>query len=51
MMATWMLDRSHWSDEDFYPVKDRLIEGVTSDTDSVFLVDVGGSKDMTSKNS
>ncbi|KAJ9613243.1 hypothetical protein H2200_003185 [Cladophialophora chaetospira] len=44
MMATWMLDRPHWSGEDFYPVKDRLIEGAATDANSVFLVDVGGSK-------
>lgn len=46
MMATWMLDRPHWSDDDlgFYPVKERLIHGATGDDDSVFLVDVGGSK-------
>ncbi|OAG45589.1 hypothetical protein AYO21_00225 [Fonsecaea monophora] len=45
MMATWMLDRPHWSDDDlgFYPVKERLIQGVTGDDDSVFLVDLGGS--------
>jgi len=46
MMATWMLDRPHWSDDDlgFYPVKQRLIEGATGDDNSVFLVDIGGSK-------
>ncbi|KIW92215.1 uncharacterized protein Z519_07199 [Cladophialophora bantiana CBS 173.52] len=45
MMATWMLDRPHWSDDDlgFYPVKQRLIQGATGEDDSVFLVDVGGS--------
>ncbi|KIW83260.1 hypothetical protein Z517_02505 [Fonsecaea pedrosoi CBS 271.37] len=45
MMATWMLDRPHWSDDDlgFYPVKERLIQGVTGDEESVFLVDLGGS--------
>lgn len=42
MMETWHLDRPHWSDEGFYPVKQRLIEGATGDDDSVFLVDVGG---------
>ena len=46
MMATWMVDRPHWSDDDlgFYPVKQRLIKGATSEDGSVFLVDVGGSK-------
>ncbi len=46
MMATWMLDRPHWSDDNlgFYPVKERLIEGAAGGDEAVFLVDVGGSK-------
>lgn len=46
MMATWHLNRPHWSDDDlgFYPVKQRLIEGATCGDDAVFLVDVGGSR-------
>jgi hypothetical protein len=46
MMATWMLDRPHWSDDSlgFYPVRERLIDGATGDAESVFLVDVGGSR-------
>ncbi|KAK5216810.1 hypothetical protein LTR72_010180 [Exophiala xenobiotica] len=46
MMATWMLDRPHWSDDNlgFYPVKERLIEGAAGGDGAVFLVDVGGSK-------
>ena len=44
MMATWMLDRPHWSDGDFYPVKERLIQDAAGDDDSVFLVDMGGSR-------
>jgi hypothetical protein len=45
MMATWMLDRPHWSDPAFYPVKERLIDGAVAliDEKSVFLVDIGGS--------
>ncbi|KAI1615060.1 O-methyltransferase-domain-containing protein [Exophiala viscosa] len=43
MMATWMLGRPHWSDNSFYPVQERLIQGATGEHDSVFLVDVGGS--------
>jgi hypothetical protein len=32
MMATWMLNRPHWSDDalGFYPVKQRLIEGASA---------------------
>ena len=46
MMNTWMIGRPHWSDDElgFYPVQDRLISGATGGDDTVFLVDVGGSK-------
>ncbi len=46
MMATWQTDWPHWSDDGlgFYPVQDRLIRGATEEEDTVFLVDVGGSK-------
>jgi hypothetical protein len=44
MMETWNLDRPHWSDEGFYPVKERLIEGATGGDDAAFIVDVGGSQ-------
>jgi hypothetical protein len=46
MMNAWTIDRPHWSDDElgFYPVQDRLIRGATGGDDTVFLVDVGGSK-------
>lgn len=36
--------RPHWSAEKsgFYPVRERLLEGVSKDPDAAFLVDVGG---------
>jgi hypothetical protein len=45
MMATWMLDRPHWSDPAFYPVKERLFKRATAFDGErpVFLVDIGGS--------
>lgn len=44
MMETWHLGRPYWSDEDFYPVRERLVEGAKGDDSSVFMVDVGGSQ-------
>lgn len=43
-MEAWHLDSPHWSNETFYPVRERLIEGATGDDSSVFIVDVGGSQ-------
>jgi hypothetical protein len=40
MMDMWSKGRPRWFDEDYYPVKDRLITG--AEQDSHFLVDVGG---------
>lgn len=40
MMDAWSEGRPRWFEPEFYPVKERLIAG--SESDSVFLVDVGG---------
>jgi hypothetical protein len=40
MMDSWSKGRPRWFDEEYYPVKDRLIEG--AEKDAPFLVDVGG---------
>lgn len=44
LMAVWMSDRTHWSDEKvgYYPLSTRLIEGARKGEDEVFLVDIGG---------
>ncbi|KAF2262889.1 hydroxyindole O-methyltransferase [Lojkania enalia] len=42
-MAGYLLGRPSWSDEGFYPVKKRLLEGFDlGNNDSVLLVDIGG---------
>ena len=43
-MAGYRTGRASWMDEDFYPVKENLVKGASTDEDAVFLVDVGGSK-------
>ncbi|KAF1829030.1 O-methyltransferase [Decorospora gaudefroyi] len=40
MMEAWSKGRPRWFDEDYYPVRDRLING--AEKDALFLVDVGG---------
>ncbi|MCJ1290611.1 hypothetical protein MMC34_002151 [Xylographa carneopallida] len=42
-MAGYRQGRPSWMDTDFYPVNDRLVKGADTSTNSVFLVDVGGS--------
>lgn len=42
-MAGYLLGRPSWSDEGFYPVKKRLLEGFDlGNNDAVLLVDIGG---------
>jgi hypothetical protein len=42
-MAGYLLGRPSWSDEGFYPVKTRLLEGFDlGNNDAVLLVDIGG---------
>lgn len=42
-MAGYHLGRPSWSDEGFYPVKERLLEGFDlGNNDAVLLVDLGG---------
>lgn len=40
MMGAWSKGRPRWFQEDYYPVKERLLAGVNED--DPFLVDVGG---------
>jgi hypothetical protein len=47
MMDVWSMGRQRWFDTDYYPVAERLINGVESSVgdesnEKVFLVDVGG---------
>lgn len=46
MMDAWSMGRQRWFDADYYPVKERLIEGAQATNEdgeeAVFLVDVGG---------
>ncbi|KAK8098162.1 uncharacterized protein PG998_013648 [Apiospora kogelbergensis] len=48
MMGVWSRDRRKWFEAGYYPVRERLIEGVAgfrgeaADGEEVFLVDVGG---------
>ncbi|KAJ9137573.1 putative O-methyltransferase [Pleurostoma richardsiae] len=42
-MGCYHQGRPSWMDPDFYPVQERLIQGAKSGSDTVFLVDVGGS--------
>lgn len=43
MMTAWLIDRPMWIDPGFYPVQERLIQGMKKDQpDTVFLVDMGG---------
>jgi hypothetical protein len=42
-MAGYLLGRPSWSEEEFYPVSERLLEGFDLDADdAVLLVDLGG---------
>ncbi|MCJ1398246.1 hypothetical protein MMC11_001443 [Xylographa trunciseda] len=41
-MAGYHQGRPSWMDPGFYPVKDRLVEGMTVDEHAVTIVDVGG---------
>jgi hypothetical protein len=43
-MGGYRQGRPSWMDEDFYPVRDRLIAGArtTEEPDAAFLVDIGG---------
>ena len=43
-MAGYRTGRRSWMDTDFYPVKERLINGAQTQDDAVFLVDIGGGK-------
>ena len=42
LMAVRKNDRLIWMDHGFYPVEERLAEGVSGEEDAVLLVDVGG---------
>ena len=45
MMQVWSQDRPKWFQENYYPVKERLIEGANRPCeadDVTFLVDIGG---------
>ena len=42
-MGGYRQGRPSWMDADFFPVDDRLVKGTKSDSDSVLIVDVGGS--------
>ena len=42
MMDAWSKGRPRWFQEDYYPVKERLLEGAKSGDGEAFLVDVGG---------
>jgi hypothetical protein len=42
-MAAYHQGRPSWMDVDFYPVAERLIDGVDLDQSPVLLVDIGGS--------
>jgi hypothetical protein len=41
MMDMWSKGRPRWFDESYYPVKERLLDGVDNHADT-FLVDIGG---------
>ncbi|TDZ41284.1 O-methyltransferase mpaG [Colletotrichum trifolii] len=42
-MGAYRQGRPSWMDDGFYPVKERLLDGLDGAKDSVLLVDVGGS--------
>ena len=42
-MGGYSQGRPKWMNDDFFPVKQRLIKGAKSEQDEVFLVDIGGS--------
>ena len=43
VMEVWHSGRPHWSNPDFYPVKERLISGFAeSEGAPAFMVDIGG---------
>lgn len=41
-MRGYALGSLPWMDENFYPVKDRLMDGAHTDPEAPFLVDIGG---------
>ncbi|KAL1954422.1 hypothetical protein VTO42DRAFT_1192 [Malbranchea cinnamomea] len=43
-MAAYRQGRASWMDPGFYPVQSNLVDGASTEKDSVFLVDVGGNK-------
>jgi hypothetical protein len=42
MMDAWSRGRPRWFQEDYYPVKEKLLEGAKTEDGEAFLVDVGG---------
>ncbi|KAJ0310946.1 hypothetical protein COL516b_001646 [Colletotrichum fioriniae] len=42
-MSGYRQGRNPWMAPEFFPVKERLIEGASTDADAPFLVDIGGS--------
>lgn len=42
-MGAYNNGRPNWTDKDFYPVQERLFDGLSASKDEVVLVDVGGS--------
>ncbi|KAJ5835419.1 Winged helix-turn-helix transcription repressor DNA-binding [Penicillium robsamsonii] len=42
-MSVYAQGRARWMDHGFYPVQEKLVDGVTIGDDDVLLVDVGGS--------
>lgn len=41
-MGGYRQGRPSWMNEDFFPVRERLIKGARADPDAVLMVDVGG---------
>ncbi|KAL9610190.1 MAG: hypothetical protein Q9167_005094 [Letrouitia subvulpina] len=44
LMAGYRAGQASWMDPGFYPIETNLVRGASSETDSPFLVDVGGGK-------
>lgn len=42
-MAGYRQGRPSWMDENFFPVKERLIKGAKAEDNAALLVDIGGS--------
>lgn len=43
-MAGYRTGRPSWMDTNFYPVEKNLVDGAKTESDAVFLVDIGGGK-------